>query len=1537
MYKDSSEWNDERVERALSASASTPPSLSETRRSNVLDALLAENARLAAQASPASSPAALWNDDELEQDALVQILAASAAATPALNPERKQNILQALLSENAHLAAEATPAAQQTVAWDEEILEQDSLAQMLAASAVADPVLNPDRRQSVLQALLSENAHLAAEATPATQQANAWDEARIDQALVASAQAVTLISESRRASVRAALAAENARLAAAEKAIAPATPTFWERLNHLFNRRVLAGMVSALAAIALVFAYLLLGGTRTAMVARADGSFSLAETRQGVLGLQWQVPRTFAGASEADIHVGDLVIATTPVTITFTDGTQAIAGVGSQLRMLPNQAVELVAGEMVASTSHETEKFTVQSIGATFVVTDATFRVKVDETGNVTQFTDAGRVVAMTPAKSLEVLAGEQANVLKDSVPVKKLQPPVVAGQKNDDGSVEFTARTLMSSTVVLLNPQTGDVLASFKADENGIVNAAIVPPAGITPEQIVFRADAPDGRKSSSVSVVNDGNAIATAPGQTTLAPPTPSAAATLPTLSLPVLAPAQATSRNGAAVRFSASASDPIDGNLPINCNFQSGATFPIGLTEVVCKATTSQGRTATGSFKVSVTDSLPPIIRLPQMRIQAAATGASGAPVTFTVSAVDTVDGNIQVSCNARSGQVFAIGTTSVQCTAADTFGNVTQGAFEIVVKDDAPPVIRLPDNFTVPANSSSGADVTFNVTANDIVDGALRVACAPTSGSTFPLGTTAVNCSATDKAGNTVSQSFLVSVRDTAAPVISVPDGVNAQATSAAGAPVTFNTTASDVVDGALSVSCTPRSGSQFSIGQTTVTCRVTDNAGNSAMRTFSVSVVDSVAPKIDLPATINASATGPNGAVVNFTSAATDTVDGLLTPSCTPRSGSTFPLGSTTVTCRVTDKAGNSATGTFNVAVRDTTAPVLTLPANIVAEAEAASGAVVNFNVTAKDAIDGAVQPICTPTAGATFPLGSTTVRCAATDKAGNAKNDAFTVNVVDTKPPALKLSDNIVVKAVSRAGATVTFTVSATDIVDGSVTPLCTPRSGSVFVIGDTTVNCTATDRAGNSSSGAFKVTVQHNIPPVLTLPPNQTVEAISPNGAVVSFTVTANSGVEGPIVPVCTPASGSIFPVGTTVVTCRATDDAGNASTDKFNVLVQDTTAPALTLPASMTAEANNGKRGAVVNFIATASDKVDTAVIPVCAPAGGSVFPIGTTAVTCHATDKSGNSSSGVFNVTVVDTIAPVIVTQDSLLVEATSAGGAVVNFNLTANDAADGAVPVVCAPKSGSTFPLGTSPVACMATDQAGNVASASFNVTVADKMAPVLALPANIAVLATASTGATVTFSAAANDVVDGAVAPVCVPASGSTFPLGNTTVTCTATDKAGNVSTGTFVVSVIDNVPPTLVLPDTITVQATSDAGMVVNFTATASDQVDGALTPVCTPASGSVFVVGSTRVDCFATDRSGNTSRGSFLVVVMPVVPTPTPTPAETPITPSSTVTPTVTAAPAAAGTLVTNEIEVTATPAVTQGDAQAPVAPPAP
>jgi len=98
---------------------------------------------------------------------------------------------------------------------------------------------------------------------------------------------------------------------------------------------------------------------------------------------------------------------------------------------------------------------------------------------------------------------------------------------------------------------------------------------------------------------------------------------------------------------------------------------------------------------------------------------------------------------------------------------------------------------------------------------------------------------------------------------------------------------------------------------------------------------------------------------------------------------------------------------------------------------------APSGAAVGYSPTASDLVDGAVSVNCLPASGSTFALGTATVHCSATDAAGNSASGSFDVSVVDTTPPALDLPDDKIVEATGPSGAAVSYTASASDLVDG--------------------------------------------------------------------------------------------------------------------------------------------------------------------------------------------------------------------------------------------------------------------------------------------------------------------------------------------------------------------------------------------------------------------------------------------------------------------------------------------------------------------
>ena len=255
-----------------------------------------------------------------------------------------------------------------------------------------------------------------------------------------------------------------------------------------------------------------------------------------------------------------------------------------------------------------------------------------------------------------------------------------------------------------------------------------------------------------------------------------------------------------------------------------------------------------------------------------------------------------------------------------------------------------------------------------------------------------------------------------------------------------------------------------------------------------------------------------------------------------------------------------DAHNNTGTASFEVTVTNN-APTFTAPASIVAEATGANGASVSFAPMGSDVEDGPIAAVCTPAAG-TFAIGTTTVNCKVTDNAGAFATGSFTVTMQDTTKPTLTLPTIAPAYATGATGRIVTYTATASDIVDGGLTPTCTPASGSMFAIGTTTVNCSVTDAHGNTIGGSFNVDVLNNAP-TITVPANITATATARTGAVVTFTASGNDVEDGARTAVCTPASGSTFAIGTTTVNCTVTDTRGATAQGSFTVTVNDVTTP--------------------------------------------------------------------------------------------------------------------------------------------------------------------------------------------------------------------------------------------------------------------------------------------------------------------------------------------------------------------------------------
>jgi len=452
----------------------------------------------------------------------------------------------------------------------------------------------------------------------------------------------------------------------------------------------------------------------------------------------------------------------------------------------------------------------------------------------------------------------------------------------------------------------------------------------------------------------------------------------------------------------------------------------------------------------------------------------------------------------------------------------------------------------------------------------------------------------------------------------------------------GAEVFYEAEVGDNSPGAT-ISCSPPSGSNFSVGSSIITCTAVDIFDNMDTCRFSITVQDTQPPVVNCPADTTAAAdSGFCNASVAYTASVTDNCPGSYI-TCSPPPISTFPAGTTAVTCIGIDAAGNADTGFFNITVIDTQSPVIQCPDSVVLPTEPGlCGAQVTYDITADDNCS-QVSIECDHASDSFYSVGVTPVTCIATDAAGNADTGGFEITVIDTQPPTALVTEDIIIEnEPGVCGAHVYFTPEVSDNCPGA-TISCLPPSGALFPVRPLTVVCAAIDAAGNTDSAAFTVTVIDTQPPVVLAPPDINI----PNdpgqcGAIVDFEPEISDNCSGASV-ICHPPSGSFFPTGIGEITCVGSDISGNADTALFSVMVADTSRPELTCPADIEVFNDSGSYGATIFYSPTATDNCGQVNLMV-TPPSGSFFNVGSHEIDVIATDEVGNASVCSFSVKVV-----------------------------------------------------------------------------------------------------------------------------------------------------------------------------------------------------------------------------------------------------------------------------------------------------------
>ncbi len=585
------------------------------------------------------------------------------------------------------------------------------------------------------------------------------------------------------------------------------------------------------------------------------------------------------------------------------------------------------------------------------------------------------------------------------------------------------------------------------------------------------------------------------------------------------------------------------------------------------------------------------------------------------------------------------------------------------------------------------------------------------------------------------------------------------------------------------------------------------------------------------------------------------------------------------MGATTVTWTVTDNNGNTATCTQTVTVTDNEVPTITCPADVSVSTDAGVCSASGVNLGTPTTGDNCGIASTTNDAPATFGLGATTVTWTVTDNNGNTATCTQTVTVTDVEMPTVSCPADIAVSTDANACSATGIALGSPVTNDNCGVATITNNAPVSFGLGTTTVIWTVTDNTGNTATCTQTVTVTDDVAPTISCPADVTVNVDANSCAATNVALGSATAADNCGSPTVTNDAPTSFSVGTTTVTWTAVDNNGNTATCTQTVTVVDNIDPTISCPANVSTNTDAGVCTAtVVLGTPTTNDNCSVANVTNNAPTS---FSAGTTTVVWTVVDASGNDATCSQVVTVTDAEAPTITCPSDITANTNAANclatGVILGTPVT-NDNCGVATVSNTAPTS---FGIGSTTVVWTVTDINGFTATCNQVVTVVDNVPPTITCPPAVSV-STDPGGCTASnVNLGTPTTFDNCGIASVVNDAPSIFPVGNTTVTWTATDINGNTATCTQVVTVTGGGLPTIICPAAVFVNA--DAGLC-----TASGVALG--TPSAAGNCGvsnvsndapAVYPVGNTTVTWTVTDLFGNTSScGQTVTVTDAQVPT---------------------------------------------------------
>ena len=803
-------------------------------------------------------------------------------------------------------------------------------------------------------------------------------------------------------------------------------------------------------------------------------------------------------------------------------------------------------------------------------------------------------------------------------------------------------------------------------------------------------------------------------------------------------------------------------------------------IGTKTVTLTVTDVNGNTSTCTSTITVEDNVAPIALCQNLTVQLDATGAG----SITAAQVDNGSSdNCSIDTMTLDQTDFTcadVGANTVTMTVTDANGNVSTCTSTITVQDNINPTAICQD-LTVQLDASGAGSITASQVNNGSFDNCVitTLALDKMNFTCADVGANTVTMTVTDINGNTGTCTSTVTVQDNVAPIAICQDLTVQLDASGAG-----SITAAQVNNGSsdnCSIDTMTLDQTDFDcadIGTKTVTLTVTDVNGNTSTCTSTITVEDNIAPVISQAAsgqTVECDGTGNNADFQAWLSSyggasVTDNCPGGTWDNDADQASFTIACGievlpgpgSIPVTFTYTDAGLNTVSTTATFTVADNTAPSFneTLPQSGTFECD---NVPTPATLTATDACTGAATVSFSETsaAGACPDSYEITRNWSVQDACGNANSHTQVLTIVDSTAPVFvtEAAD----KVIECDGADHTAEFNAWRAANGGA--VASDNCGTVswsdnyismgsICSGDSVqVVFTATDDCSNSATTTAVFKVADTTPPTITsAAANGSAECDGlGNTADIQEWLDNNAGATA------TDECGSVEwsnDFQTMALTCGATssvsvvftaeDECGNTSVTQATFTVEDTTAPTFTVnPVNGTAEcgpamwdefnawlANNAGAAATevcstVRFENNYGDLGDEGLVEFSDGCGAT----GTVQVTFTALDDCDRATSMDASFTFVDTTDPVASAQDYTLYLSAAGTGTLLGSNLDAGSSdlcSD--VDLTLSKSSFSCADVGVNAVTLTVTDDCGNSADATANVTVVDNVPPTIIAPA-----------------------------------------------------------------------------------------------------------------------------------------------------------------------------------------------------------------